>query len=165
MIRIRPLDPALDRTGFSCGVPALDRYFQAQTSQDARRLVANRFVATRDGMVVGYYTLSSASLAFTEIPEALRKRLPRYPTLPAIRLGRLAVDSRCQGQGIGSALLADAVKRALRAEAPGFSIVVEAKDAQAATFYRHHGFMELPSQPRCLLLPLGTVRKLPPKKR
>jgi predicted GNAT family N-acyltransferase len=161
MIRIRLLDPGLDRKDFTCGVPALDRYFHSQATQDAKRLVANCFVAARDGMIVGYYTLSSASIPMQEIPETLRKRLPRYPALPAIRIGRLTVDSRCRGQGIGGALLADAVMRALRAEAPGFSIVVDAKDAQAAAFYRHHGFLELHGNPRGLFLPLGTLHKLP----
>ena len=160
MIRIRLLDPGLDRTGFTCGVPALDRYFLSQASQDARRLIANCFVAMRGETIVGFYTLSSASIPMQDVPEALRKRLPRYPALPAIRIGRLAVDSRHRGQGIGGALLADAGMRALRAEAPGFTLVVDAKDDQAATFYKHHGFLELSGNPRGLFLPLGTLRKL-----
>lgn len=162
MIRIRPLAPALERKNFSCGVPALDRYFQTQVGQDIKRLVANCFVATREEAVVGYYTLSSASIPLTDLPEELKKRLPRYPALPAIRLGRLAVDLRHHGQGIGGALLADAIQRALRTEAPGFSILVDAKNAQAAAFYRHHGFLDLPSRPGTLLLPLATARRIFP---
>ncbi len=161
MIRILPLDPTLDRAAFTCGVPALDQYFHTQATQDAKRLVARCFVAMRGEMLLGYYTLSSASVPFNEVPQPLSRRLPRYPALPAIRIGRLAVDVRHQGQGIGGILLADAIQRALRAEAPGFSIVVDAKDDQAAAFYKRHGFLELPSRPLCLLLPLGTIRKLP----
>ncbi|QAZ65941.1 GNAT family N-acetyltransferase [Solidesulfovibrio carbinolicus] len=161
MIRVLPLDSALDRAAFTCGVPALDQYFHIQATQDAKRLIARCFVALREDRLLGYYTLSSASVPFSDVPPSLSRRLPRYPALPAIRIGRLAVDIRHQGQGLGGVLLADAIQRALRAEAPGFSIVVDAKDAQAAAFYRHHGFLELPSRPLCLLLPLGTIRKLP----
>jgi GNAT superfamily N-acetyltransferase len=171
----------LDRSGFDCGEPALDRYFREQASQDMRRRIANCFVAlAAEGMaeavdgeegpgvqgrmdssaVAGFYTLASASIPVRDLPEDLARRLPRYPVLPAIRIGRLAVDRRFQGQGIGSVLLIDAMQRALRADAAGFTLLVDAKHEQAAAFYRHHGFTDLDSRPGTLFLPLATAGRL-----
>jgi GNAT superfamily N-acetyltransferase len=160
MLRIRALEAGLDRRGFHCGEPALDRYFREQVTQDIKRLITNCFVAIEDDAIAGFYTLSSASIAMTDLPESLTKRLPRYPALPAIRIGRLAVDRKFQGQGIGSVLLSDAIQRSLRAEAAGFTVLVDAKDERAATFYRHNGFTDLPSRPSTLYLPLATVKKI-----
>ena len=156
---IRALDGAHDRNAFQCGEPALDRYLREQATQDCRRHIANCFVALDGETVAGFYTLSSASIPLPDVPEELARRLPRYPVLPAIRLGRLAVASRLQGTGCGALLLADALKRCLRAEAAAFAVLVEAKHEKAAAFYRHHGFLDLPSRPLTLFLPLATVKK------
>jgi ribosomal protein S18 acetylase RimI-like enzyme len=75
-------------------------------------------------------------------------------------MGRLAVDRRCRGQGLGGALLADALARAARAEIAAYALTVDAKDEMAAAFYRHHGFLALPETPLTLFLPLATVRGL-----
>ena len=102
-IRIEPLGPGHDRSAFSCGVPALDRYLQEQAGQDARRRVAAPFVASTDGIkVLGFYTLSATSIQLTDVPAALAKKLPRYPRLPATLLGRLATDLSARGVGLGS---------------------------------------------------------------
>jgi GNAT superfamily N-acetyltransferase len=85
--------------------------------------------------------------------------LPRHPTVPAVRMGRLAVDQAFKGQGLGGALLADALDRAARAEIAAFALIVDAKDEAAGDFYRHHGFMALPDSPLTLFLPLATVRR------
>lgn len=92
-IRIEPLGPGHDRSAFSCGVPALDRYLREQAGQDARRRVAAPFVASNDRVrVLGFYTLSATSIELTEVPAALADKLPRYPRLTAALLGRLATD-------------------------------------------------------------------------
>lgn len=88
----------------------------------------------------------------------MRKKLPRYPSVPAVRMGRLAVDQRFKGQGLGGALLADALDRAVNAEIAAYALLVDAKDEPAACFYRHHGFITLPDSPLALFLPLATVR-------
>ncbi|MCM5415810.1 GNAT family N-acetyltransferase, partial [Escherichia coli] len=81
-----------DRTSFLCGSDALDRYIKEHVTQDIRRRIAACFVAVdNDHHIIGYYTLSAASILLTDLPEHLRKKLPRYPTIPAIRMGRLAV--------------------------------------------------------------------------
>jgi ribosomal protein S18 acetylase RimI-like enzyme len=110
--------------------------------------------------VVGYYTLAAASVLLADLPDATAKKLPRYPSVPAIRMGRLAVDQGFKGRGLGGALLADALERAARSEIAAFAFVVDAKDDTAAAFYEHHGFIALPDTPSTLFLPLATVRGL-----
>ncbi len=159
--KVEPLDLSGDRAGFDCDVEALNRYFHTQVGQDIKRRVTACFVARdTDGRIVGYYTLASASVPLTDLPEALAKKLPRYPSVPAVRMGRLAVDHACRGQGLGGALLADALRRSIAAEIAAYALVVDAKDTAAADFYAHHGFVALPDQPLCLFLPLATVKPL-----
>ena len=116
------------------------------------------FVALADGQrIAGYYTLASASLVLADLPAHIGKKLPRYPTVPAVRMGRLAVDKGFKGQGLGGAWLADALDRAARAEIAAYALMVDAKDEAAAAFYRHHGFIALPDSPMTLFLPLATA--------
>jgi ribosomal protein S18 acetylase RimI-like enzyme len=159
--RFEPLTAHHDRRAFSCGVTELDRYFHQQVTQDIRRRVTSCFVAvTGDDAIAGYYTLASGSIPITELPPDLARRLPRYPTLPAVRIGRLAVDVRFHGQGFGRLLLWDATVRALRAEQANFTLLVDAKDDAAVEFYRHHGFVSFATAPRVLFLPLATAAKI-----
>lgn len=155
---LAPLHAEHDRRAFDCGVTALDRYLREQASQDVRRRVATCFVAcAQDGRIAGYYTLASASVLLNELPPDLRKKLPRYPTVPAVRLGRLAVDRDFKGSGLGAALLADALTRAARSEIAAYAMLVDAKDQAASAFYQHHGFIALSADPRILFLPLTTM--------
>lgn len=159
--RVTLLDSALDRKPFHSGNEPLDRYFRETVSQDVRRRVAACFVATSpDGSIAGYYTLACASLLLDRLPEGIAKKLPRYPTVPAVRMGRLAVDQRHRGKGLGGALLADALARAIRAEIAAYALLVDAKDDAAAAFYKHHGFIALPETPLTQFLPLATYRSL-----
>jgi len=150
-----------DRATFHCGEEALDRYFQTQATQDIRRRVANCFVAVeaKTGQVAAYYTLSAASIPVVDLPPEEIKRLPRYPTLPAVRIGRLAVDERFQGRGLGAALLMNAAHRTLHAGAAAYTLLVDAKNDRAVAFYQRYGFRPLSSQPRPLFLPLAVVQK------
>ena len=104
--------------------------------------------------------LITEALGRTDLPASTRKKLPRYPTVPAVRMGRLAVDHEFKGQGLGGALLADALDRAARSEIAAFALVVDAKDEAAAAFYSHHGFIALPDSSLTLFLPLATVQQL-----
>lgn len=158
--RLAPLDAAHDRAGFDSGSEPLNRYLREQATQDIRRRVGACFVALADGhRIAGYYTLASASLLLTDLPASTGKKLPRYPTVPAVRMGRLAVDQDFKGQGLGGALLADALDRAARSEIAAFALMVDAKDEVAAAFYRHHGLITLPNSPLTLFLPLATVKR------
>jgi ribosomal protein S18 acetylase RimI-like enzyme len=150
------------RAEFSSGVEALDRYFREQVTQDVRRRATLCYVAidVATAKVAGYYTLAAASVALTDLPEPLAKRLPRYPSVPVARLGRLAVDQGYRGRQLGASLLWDAARRALRAEIAVYALVVDAKDDQAVGFYRHHGFTTFGSLPRQLVLPLASLAQL-----
>ena len=98
--RIERLAEGHDRSGFNSSVPALDSYLRTQVGQDVRRRVASCFVALdRAGLVAGYYTLAAASVVPADLPDEVVRRLPRYPSLPAYRIGRLAVDQGVHGQG------------------------------------------------------------------
>lgn len=159
--RVAPLEAAHERKPFSSGIAALDDYFQRQVTQDIRRRVTACFVAlTREQRIVGYYTLASTSLLLSALPVDIGKKLPRYPSVPAVRMGRLAIDQNFKGQGLGGALLADALDRAANSEIAAFALVVDAKDESAGTFYRHHGLIELPNSPLTLFLPLATVHRV-----
>jgi ribosomal protein S18 acetylase RimI-like enzyme len=154
-----PLDAAHDRAAFNSDSEPLNRYLREQATQDIRRRVAACFVALAEGQrIAGYYTLASASLLLTDLPTGIGKKLPRYPTLPTVRMGRLAVDQAFKAQGLGGALLADALNRAARSEIAAFALIVDAKDETAAAFYRHHGFIALPDSPLTLFLPLAPIQ-------
>jgi ribosomal protein S18 acetylase RimI-like enzyme len=148
-----------DRTHFTSGVEALDRYFREQVGQDVRRRATACYVAVEagTGKVAGYYTLAAAGVPLTELPKELIKRLPRYPSVPVARLGRLAVDRAYRGRKLGAALLWDAVMRASRSEVAVFALVVDAKDGQAEEFYRHHGFIAFGSVPRQFIFSLANL--------
>lgn len=155
--RIRPLDNEAGTGSFRCGEAALGEYLHRYAKQDIKRGVARVFVATpadQASEVAGFYTLSAASVAAEQLPESLRKKLPRYP-VPAALLGRLAVSEATQGKGLGSILLVDACQRVAAASQTlaVAAIIVDAKSPSAAAFYRHFGFVELPGQPGRWMLP------------
>lgn len=158
--RVIAYNKGLDQGRFACGEPSLDAYPQKQAGQDVRRRLCACFVAVEDERVVGYYTLATAGITLDELPDAIVKKLPRYPSIPAFRLGRLAVTTSHQGRGLGAALLADALLRALASPIPGFAMAVDALNEQAAAFYAKHGFVQYGSCPRQLLLPLAVAAKL-----
>ena len=158
--RFELLNATHDRTSFRCGVDALDRYLQTQATQDMRRRMCNCFVAldNETGETAGCYTLSAASIPTTDLPTDVTKRLPRYPAVPAVRIGRLAVATRFQGRGLGAVLLWNAFSRTVDADAAAFAVLVDAKDDKAVSFYRHHGFLNLLDRPRNLYVPLATLQ-------
>lgn len=156
---IEALSPDHARAEFSSGVEALDRYFREQVTQDVRRRATACYVAldVATAKVAGYYTLAAAGVALADLPEQLARRLPRYPSVPVARLGRLAVDQAYRGRRLGGGLLWDAAMRAVRSEIAVYALVVDAKDDQAVRFYRHHGFATFGSLPRQLVLPLANL--------
>ena len=160
--RIEALNATHERAGFACGVEPLDRYLKTQAGQDMHRRVSNCFVALPDGTAAGagFYTLAAASIPVHDLPADETRRLPRYPVLPAVLIGRLAVDQGFKGQQLGAALLFDAILRALRAEPAVLTVIVDAKDESAAAFYHHHGFRAFGNRPSRLFLPIETAASL-----
>jgi predicted GNAT family N-acyltransferase len=162
--QIEPLDKKRhDRSGFACGVEALDLYLHRQASQDMERHAAVVYVATPDGSTVaGYYTLSQFSIDFVKLPDQIAKRLPRYPAVPATLLGRLAIALSIQGQGLGKLLLFDALKRSLNQSRhlASTGVIVDAKDDHARGFYLQYGFVPVIDADNRLFLPMKTVERL-----
>ncbi len=161
---IAPLGKQHDRKAFDCGEQSLNQYLHRYAGQDIKRRVNRVFAASpldRPQQVVGYYSLSAGSLDATDLPEALGRRLPKYP-VPAALLGRLAVTQSCQGKGLGSILLVDALQRVAQASQvmAVYTVVVDALNAEAARFYAQFGFTPLPSQPLKLFLPMDSVTAL-----
>jgi predicted GNAT family N-acyltransferase len=159
--RIEALEPNHDRTAFSCGVPALDRYLQQQAGQDRKRKLAAVFVLTSDGKAIsGYYTLSAHSIEASNLPPEMAKGLPEFP-IGVTLLGRMAVSQSLQGQGWGEFLLMNALERSLQAsrQVASRGVVVDAKQG-ARNFYLKRDFMPFPEQPNRLFLPMKTIEKL-----
>ncbi len=148
--RIEPLDSARHRRKeFTCETPALTKFLreQARKEMEARASACFVLVPLDDtGRIAGFYTLSAAKIDTTgPLPEGIRKRMPRYNTLPATLLGRLARDESFRGQGIGDRLMEDALARALArsSEVGSIAMITDAKDEHAAAFYRKFGFAPL----------------------
>ena len=161
--RVEALGADQDRTSFHSGVPELDRYLHQQAGQDARRKVAAPFVLVDPkGALVGYYTLSAYSVRLGELPEAIAKKLPRYPLLPATLLGRLAISSSCRGQRLGGFLLMDALHRSWKntSQVASVGVVVDALDENARAFYLHHEFRALRDHPDKLFIAMATIEKV-----
>ena len=162
-LTVEPLGQHHDRASFSCGEPSLDRYIRRQASQDARRRVARVFVAHAhpSERIAGYYTLTAAGFEKDGLPAEAAGRLPHYP-VPAAVIGRLAVDLRSQGSGLGEVLLLDAIHRIVRTgDTIGvYAVVADALHERAGAFYERYGFLPFPSQPLRLYLPLRTFEQL-----
>ena len=161
-LRVEPISKIHHRDEFSCGKPELDVYLQRYARQNDEKNIAKTFVAVdSEERVLGYYSLSTASIEFAALPETLRQSLPAYP-VPAARLARLAADTSMRGQGLGARLLIDALQRILTAsqEIAMKVILVDAMDEDASEFYKHYGFIELPDQDMKLFLPIETVKQL-----
>ncbi|MGH2460374.1 MAG: GNAT family N-acetyltransferase [Chloroflexota bacterium] len=162
-LQSEPLGPRHDRQAFSCGVEPLDRYLRQQAGQEQRRNVAVPYVLVdvETGAIVGYYTLSAFTIAPASLPSEASQKLPRYRTYPAILIGRLALDHRYHGKGLGRVLLADALTRCrvLSKELAAIAVVVDAKDDRARSFYEHVGFLRLLDDPYRLYLPMATIAR------
>ncbi len=133
------LTPEMEKTGFSCDEPALDNYLQKQASQDMKRGFATVIVAREacaPQKIIGYYTLSAASIILSALPEEIAKKMPRYPAVPAIRMGRLAVHTDYQGKHVGSLLMLDALRRSCQNEMAWAVFLVDAKHEKAKKFYK-----------------------------
>ncbi len=160
--RFEPLAAHHDRAAFSCGIEELDRYFRQRAGQDQRRRVAVVTVLydLESQLVAGYYTLSSASIVASDLPEDVKRKLPRYPDIPAVLIGRLAIDLRYRGQRLGGFLLFDALQKILDlSNQIGITaVIVDAKNEDAQRFYEHYGFRCLADQERRLFLMVATIR-------
>lgn len=160
--RIEPLRASHERGEFSCGKAPLDDFLRMRASQYEKRRLGRTYVALFPGAtrVAGYYTLAAGAVAIANIPPETAKRLPKHP-VPVILLGRLAVDLKAAGQGLGRSLLRDALRRSLGlSEQLGvLAVEVLAIDAEARQFYTKYGFVPLVDNDLHLFLPLRTIEE------
>ena len=145
-----PLRSTMERAAFACGEPALDAYLHRQARQDMDRAFATVIAACADtdpDKIVGYYTLNAASIPLTDIPEDARKKMPRYSSVPAVCLGRLAMSREHQGKRMGTLLLIDALARSCRTELAWAVFFVDAKHDRAGDFYQKMMFQPFQDRP------------------
>jgi predicted N-acetyltransferase YhbS len=159
---IEPFGSQHDRQNFSSGDEALDRYFRERIRKDVEAGVAAAFVMADGPSVLGYYTLSAHSVERGILLDEIVKKLklPKYSSIPATLMGRLAVDTNHQGKGLGKILLMDGLERSCvnSGQVASFAVVVDAKE-NAVAFYRRYGFLQLPPGNR-MFIPMGIVKKL-----
>lgn len=144
-----------NRKAFDCGVDDLNKFIQQYALQNQKKHFARTYVCCNDSKIIGYYTLSFGSVSRESAPNILTQGMGRYQ-VPALILGRLAIDKEYQNAGFGMALLKDAVLRAKQAEQIGGlrAIVVHTKDATAQAFYAKYGFISSLDDPLTLFFPI-----------
>lgn len=160
--RIERLGKGHDKKHFDCGEPSLNEYLHKYAGQGARLGLGRTYVAVEEGerKVAGYYTLSSGSVAFAELPQDMAAMLPKYP-IPVALLSRLAVDRSYQGRKLGERLLVDALRRCVNVseELGVLAVEVHALNERARSFYVKYGFTQLQDDEMHLYLPMKTIRK------
>ena len=148
--------------GFDCGQDSLNQYLKRFALTNTAAGTARTYVTTssEESAVIGYYSLAAGSVEKTGAPERVAKGVPNYP-IPVILLARLAVNRSFQGKGLGTALLRDALARALAAaDVIGVrAILVHAKDQEAVRFYNQFGFAPSPTDPLHLMLLIKDLRR------
>lgn len=161
---IELLDKKHDKKEFNCGKELLNNYIQNQAGQDIKRKLSACFVFSDNetNLIQGYYTLSNNSIPLSQFPIQIQKKLPKsYTSIPTTLLGRLAIDIKSQGKGIGKILLIDALKRSyeLSKEIGSFAVVVDPIDEEAENFYEKYGFIKLPDSGK-MLIAINTLKQL-----
>ncbi len=159
-----PLNPTHKKSDFSCGKEMLDNYLHKQASQDIKRKLSACFVVKEEQteFIIGYYTLSNNSIPLEDIPDDIRRKLPRsYKSIPTTLLGRLAIDNNFQGQGLGKLILMDALKRSFEVSKTigSYAVIVDPIDEDAERFYDKYGFIKLPDSGK-MFLPMKTIGQL-----
>lgn len=156
------LDRSLDRSQFTSEATELDEWLRKYSWQNQRANNATTYASHVDGRVIGYYAITVASYDRSGAPEPIAKGAPAQ--VPCILLARLAVDRDWQGQGIGAALLYDALRRAVFiSESVGArAVLVHARDDDAREFYLRLGdFLPSPVDPLHLLVPMAALAAVP----
>lgn len=150
------LTEAHDHSTFQSGEPVLDEWLRRRAWPNLQMAASRTYVVCPSGsnMIAGYFSLSMGQILGQDVTGAMRRNMPRQ--IPAVTLGRLAIDRKWQGKGLGSAMLADVVRRALRAssEVVARLVIVHAISPAAEAFYLHHGFTRLPIETPTLALDL-----------
>jgi len=155
-----PIGKHHDRGAFDCGDEALNQFLHRHARQSHEKGGAKTYLAVSENneKVLGYYSLSPASIAYERAPEVIKRGLARHD-VPVFRLGRLAVDLSVQSQGLGGQLLLAAGRRCLlvAAQAGGVALLIDAKNERVAEWYASYGAVPLLDAHLSLLLPFKTI--------
>ncbi len=145
---------------FDCGQEALNNWLRKHALQNQGAGSAQTYVGLAGDVVIGYYSLAVGQIEYCDAPERLQKGLARHP-VPVMLLARLAVEKNWQKQGVGRALLGDAVRRTMQAaEIAGIrALAVHAKDDRARRYYEQFDFAASPADPLHLLVLLKDIRR------
>lgn len=156
------LTEAHDASAFNSGEPVLDDWLRQRAWSNQQAAASRTYVVCPAGSaaIIGYTSLAMGQILARETVGSMRRNMPRF--IPAVLLGRLAIDRAWQGQGLGRALLADVVARAVRAssEVSARLVIVHAISPAAEAFYLHHGFTRLPVETPTFALDLVKLRKV-----
>ncbi|GHU18753.1 N-acetyltransferase [Betaproteobacteria bacterium] len=140
-----------------------NQYLAQIASQHEARNITRTFCGVRDGELFGFYALTNSDIDVSALSREVVKKY-KLPThrLPVVRLARLAIDIRFQSQGLGQSLMIDAMCKVVRvSESSGcIGIVVDAKDARVADFYKAFGFRQAPEDGLLLFMPLPDIQAL-----
>lgn len=155
-----PIGKHHNRGAFDCGDKALNQFLLRHARQSHEKGGAKTYLAVSetDEKILGYYSLSPASIAYERAPEVIKRGLARHD-VPVFRLGRLAVDLSVQGQGLGGQLLLTSGRRCLlvAAQAGGVGLLIDAKNERVAEWYANYGAVPLLDAHLSLLLPFKTI--------
>jgi GNAT superfamily N-acetyltransferase len=159
--RIEKLQPHHAVDTFDCGQESLNRFLKKHALENHRSGGSQTYVGLADEAVIGYYTLAVGSAEQEQAPERVKKGLAKH-AVPLMLLARLAVDLHWQNQGVGAALLKNAILRTLQAaDIAGIrALVVHAKDDAARKFYECFDFFPSPTDPLHLFALLKDLRKI-----
>jgi len=155
-----PVSESLTKLDFDCGYPDLNNYLRHYALKNDRLSIGKTFIALSDSEIAGYFTISTAQILANDLPEDIKKKLPRYP-VPAFRIGKLAVKKEFQGLGVGKWLLTKALEKAvlISSEVAIYAVLVDAIDEKAKLFYLKYGFVPFQEFSLTLFLPIDTIKK------
>lgn len=163
MAKLSPPTSIMDHhqiSEFDCGEASLNLWLKQRAIKNQISGASRCFVVCENKKVIGYYTLSAGAISIDSAPKKMRRNMPNQ--LPILLLGRLAIDKKYQGQGIGNSLLRDAMLRAIHVsqDAGIFAILIHALSDNAKKWYLSRGFVESPLQPMTLMMTLETIKSI-----
>jgi len=162
-IKIVPISKEIKRRDFDCGIKELNKYLRQFAIPNDKNNIGKTFIAVEKSKpykTIGYYTVSMAQILFNDLSDKIKKGIPKYP-IPAMRIGKLAVDSHFQGKRVGSFLLRDALLRAIAISSGValYCVIVDAFNEMAKLFYLKYGFIAFKEKPLTLILALKPIKE------